>query len=278
MEMMNVMRLWVPAWQRGPLCSRKWSINSLWPRAGLPQGAPNVRSQHIDHIFRQSWSTWVSSFGKHLGNPWQLGFCDFGTQGWARHLWRFASLYREKLRDSTWDAILEVWRPDRGPEPVKAPSGDRRKCGVTCVVSYDVDLVEQCTKKAALWCRQRTVKPVSLDLEKCKHVGELWMPQKSPSWRGRPRACEGFWGSIIKTPQEWSFPCWGFPAISQGQMADWTWPWKIKALHMQWAALLALWGQGLQHEFHMIPSTGFCCVLGMELFGRVCCSYCCCKI
>ena len=205
MEMMNVMRLWVPAWQRGPLCSRKWSINSLWPRAGLPQGAPNVRSEHIDHIFRQSWSTWVSSFGKHLGNPWQLGFCDFGTQGWARHLWRFASLYREKLRDSTWDAILEVWRPDRGPEPVKAPSGDRRKCGVTCVVSYDVDLVEQCTKKAALWCRQRTVKPVSLDLEKCKHVGELWMPQKSPSWRGRPRACEGFWGSIIKTPQEW-FP------------------------------------------------------------------------
>ena len=96
MEMMNVMRLWVPAWQWGPLRSRKWGINSLWPRRRHPQGAPNVRSQHINHILRWSWSTWVSSLGKCKENPWQLGFCDFGTQGWTRHLWRFCkSLQRE---------------------------------------------------------------------------------------------------------------------------------------------------------------------------------------
>ena len=33
-------------------------------------------------------------------------------------------------------------------------------------------------------------------------------------------------------PLEWSCPCGGSPTISQGQMVDWTWPWKIKALHM----------------------------------------------
>ena len=71
------------------------------------------------------------------------------------------------------------------------------------------------------------------------------------------------WGVLRvlnKIPHEWSCPCGGFPAISQGQMMGWTWPWKTKALHMQWVALLALWGQGLQDEFHMIPGAEFCCV------------------
>ena len=40
--------------------------------------------------------------------------------------------------------------------------------------------------------------------------------------------------------------------MSQGQTVDWTWPWKIKALHMQWVAFLAPWGQRLQHEFHVV--------------------------
>ena len=29
--------------------------------------------------------------------------------------------------------------------------------------------------------------------------------------------------------------------ISQGQTVEWTWPWKIKAPHMRWVALLAPW-------------------------------------
>ena len=41
--------------------------------------------------------------------------------------------------------------------------------------------------------------------------------------------------------------------ISQGRMVDLTRPWKIKALHMHWMAFLAPWGQGLQHEFQVVP-------------------------
>ena len=44
--------------------------------------------------------------------------------------------------------------------------------------------------------------------------------------------------SLIKALQGWSCPCGGFRAVSQGQLVDWTWPWTIKALHMQWVALL----------------------------------------
>ena len=32
--------------------------------------------------------------------------------------------------------------------------------------------------------------------------------------------------------QEWSCPCGGFPAVPQGLMVGWTWPKKIKALHL----------------------------------------------
>ena len=44
---------------------------------------------------------------------------------------------------------------------------------------------------------------------------------------------------LNKFLQEWSCPCGGFPSISQGQMVDWTWPRELKALHVQWVALLA---------------------------------------
>ena len=70
----------------------------------------------------------------------------------------------------------------------------------------------------------------------------------------------------IKTPQRQSCPCGGFPAISHRQTVDWTWLWKIRALHMWWVPLPAPWGQELQHEFQVIPGVGFCYVLGMQLF------------
>ena len=41
--------------------------------------------------------------------------------------------------------------------------------------------------------------------------------------------------------------------IAQGQMVDWTWPWKIKAHPMRWVALLAPWGQRLQHDLQVYP-------------------------
>ena len=45
--------------------------------------------------------------------------------------------------------------------------------------------------------------------------------------------------SLIKIPQEWSCPCGGFLAVSQGQIVDWTWSWRIKSFYVQWVALLA---------------------------------------
>ena len=40
---------------------------------------------------------------------------------------------------------------------------------------------------------------------------------------------------------------------AQGQMVDWTWPQKIKTPHMWWVAFLAPCGQGLQHDFQVVP-------------------------
>ena len=65
------------------------------------------------------------------------------------------------------------------------------------------------------------------------------MLQKMPSLKWTQHLWD-FCGSLIKTLQGWSFPCGGFPAISQRRMVDWTWPWNKKALHMWWVALLTL--------------------------------------
>ena len=103
-----------------------------------------------------------------------------------------------------------------------------------------------------------------------------------------PRDGGAWWAAVYGVAQSWTrlkrlsssnkspagveLPCGGFPAISQRQMVDWTWPWNIKALHMRWVALLTLWGQGLQHEFQVTPGIGFCCTEDVT----ICCSlYCC---
>ena len=36
----------------------------------------------INHIPKRSWLTCVTNFGRSKGSPWQLGFCNSGTQGW----------------------------------------------------------------------------------------------------------------------------------------------------------------------------------------------------
>ena len=152
-------------------------------------------------------------------------------------------------------------------------------------MSYDVDLVEQyavkavscdvrCSFRLVLWCRFRTVSKgcvlcCATNLWFSYRFGIIWNlvggASKIPSLKG--------WAQCLlrvlqvlnnkKTLQGWSCSCGGFPEISKGQMVDQTWPWKIKALHMQCMALLAPGGQGLQHEFQVIPGIGFCYVLGM---------------
>ena len=68
-------------------------------QGGHPQGAPNVtESRCIDHILRQSWLTWVRSFGKSKGKHWQLGFCDSGTEEWAQHLWVILQVFTQRSR------------------------------------------------------------------------------------------------------------------------------------------------------------------------------------
>ena len=80
--MMNVRRPWVPAWQQGPLRSRKWSMSSLRPRrggGGPGQGAPVWLSSW--HTLRWSWPTWVSSFSKCTGTLGSMAFATLGHRG-----------------------------------------------------------------------------------------------------------------------------------------------------------------------------------------------------
>ena len=62
----------------------------------------------------------------------------------------------------------------------------------------------------------------------------------------------------MRNPADVELPLWGLSCIPllaptvQRQMVVWTWPWKIKAPHMKWMTFLALWGQGLQHEFQVV--------------------------
>ena len=62
---------------------------------------------------------------------------------------------------------------------------------------------------------------------------------KDPLLEGVGPGIVGGLQGLNKFLQEWSCPCGGYPAISQGQMVDWTWPRERKALHVQWVALLA---------------------------------------
>ena len=77
-----------------------------------------LNSWHIDHILRWSWLTWVNSFGKRMGSLWQRGFCDFGTQEWAWHLWEALQVLTETSRGKAWE--MPFWKCEdleasRGP-------------------------------------------------------------------------------------------------------------------------------------------------------------------
>ena len=54
MMVVNIMRLRVPAWQRGLLWSGKLSMSSLWPSGGHLQGAPNVTELMIYQPYIQA--------------------------------------------------------------------------------------------------------------------------------------------------------------------------------------------------------------------------------
>ena len=109
---MNVMSPWVPTWQRGPLCSRKWSMSSLRPKrgVGIIKGPQCEFMIYRPYILRQSWLTWVCDFGKSKRNLWQHGSCDFGTHSSiyaGDELERLAStathcLLRQRLPNTRW--------------------------------------------------------------------------------------------------------------------------------------------------------------------------------
>ena len=81
-----------------PVVQQKVRHKQPMAQGGHPPGAPSVTefTTYQPYILRQSWSTWVSIFSKCKKKPWQLGFCDSGTQGWAPNLWSVCgSLLRE---------------------------------------------------------------------------------------------------------------------------------------------------------------------------------------
>ena len=91
------MRLWVPAWQRAPLCSRKWSMSSQWPRRDILKGPPTrMSSWRIDHTFWQ-----LVDLGKQFRQTqretlaaWLLQLWD---TGWAQCL-RISWVLTERSR------------------------------------------------------------------------------------------------------------------------------------------------------------------------------------
>lgn len=42
--------------------------------------------------------------------------------------------------------------------------------------------------------------------------------------------------------------------LNVGEVQEWEWPWKIKAPHCRWLALLVPWGLGVQQDLHVTPS------------------------
>ena len=189
-----------------------------------------------------------------------------------------------------WDVILNMWGSQREPKPAGAHPGyvDADvgwfvwRCTVRAL-SCDVDLGCVCRFSGTVNCEGCVLWCATNLWFSCRFI-TMWKHLQSCGWtvnatkislKGWPRTCGGFCRSL-KTLQEWSCLCGGFPAISQGQTMDWTWPWKIKALHVQWVAILAPQGQGLQHEFQVTPDVGFLLRIGAV---TVCvCSYCYCEM
>ena len=154
-------------------------------------------------------------FQQMQGKTLAAWLCNSAAQGWAWHLLRLLWVFTEKSRRMACKTILKVWRPQRGPEQAKAPSGLWGcKCGLICVEIYSKGCILCKTlycKCCVLWCRFRTMycstnstTNVLLTsdslavLEQYESiwylVDRLWMPQKSPPWRCWPSAYGGFAG------------------------------------------------------------------------------------
>ena len=94
------------------------------------------------------------------------------------------------------------------------------------------------------------------------------MPQKIPFVRQWTWHLWGVLWILNKNSTGVELPLWRH-FCNLTRTVDWTWPWKIKALHMRCVGLLAPRGQGRQREFPVIPGVGFCCVGGVTV---CCCS------
>ena len=118
MLMMNVMRLQVPSWQRGPLYSRKWSIG---PRVeGIPKG-PSMWVHNILTVYsgRVGWLGYSIS-EKARGTLGSMVLTTLGHRGWQYHMYwgwkRTAGIYnhspslRQRLQNARW---LMQWVPNQ---------------------------------------------------------------------------------------------------------------------------------------------------------------------
>ena len=86
------------------------------------------------------------------------------------------------------------------------------------------------------------------------------------------------WGvlQVLKNPAEVGLPLWRVSCNLTGADSGLDLAMEDKALHVQWVALLAPQGQGLQHEFQVTPDVGFLLSIGAV---TVCaCSYCYCEM
>ena len=279
-----------------PVVRQKWGMSSLWPGGDILKGPPIwLSSRHIDHILRQSWLTWVRSFGKSKGKPWQLGFCDSETQGWARHLEGGLQVLTERSRRTTCEKIiLKMWRPQRGPELAGVPSRLHRckrglmhaevyckGCVWWCRTVYKVCVLYCAT---ALWfsCGFRTVFGTMWVDCIWNHVGGLWVMWVDCIWNhvGRLWIMWTLNATKIRSLKGWAWSPWGFFRVFNKNPAGVDLPlWRLSYNFTKTdggldlvmedkgtphaVALLAPWGQGLQHEFQVTPGIGFCHVLGM---------------
>ena len=109
MVKMNIMGLWVPACQWGPLCSRKWHMSSLWPQGAILNGPPMWLGSQL--IYSGGVGYLGMQFQQNLGEPlaaWLLWLwetqaysimCFRDEVGWLASITTHPSL-RQKLQDA----------------------------------------------------------------------------------------------------------------------------------------------------------------------------------
>ena len=173
------------------------------------------------HRVRHDWSD-LAAAAAARGNLDSLAFVTLEHRvGLAAVVGVCGSLLREIEGQHVRCHFEHVSTP-KGAWASRGPSGlCGCGCGLICVEVYCKGCVLWCATN--LWFSRRCI-TMWKHLQSC---GWTVNATKIPSLKGWPRIHGGFCRSL-KTLQKWGCLCGGFPAISQGQIVDWTWPWKIR--------------------------------------------------